>query len=102
MVKMTSGTFDLKSQVVRPAVDEEDIVEMQRYYRIRKCNSNFSRTFVTVRRYLKKNVEPYYLVIYKLQSEDKTLLCHATEMPVIHTKDHILKKVSYLKIKWMN
>ena len=43
---------------------------MQRYYRISKCNPSFSRTFVTVRRYLKKDIEPYYLVIYKWQGEE--------------------------------
>ena len=43
---------------------------MQRYYRISKCNSSFSRAFVTVRRYLKNDVEPYYLVVYKWQGEE--------------------------------
>ena len=43
---------------------------MQRYYRISKCNSSFSSTFVTVRRYLKKDVEPYYLVVCKWQGEE--------------------------------
>ena len=100
MVKMTSGTFYLKSQAVRQAVDEEDIAEMQRHYRISKCNPNFSKTFVTVRRYLKKNVEPYYLVIYKLQGEESQNFVMPRHR--IHTKDHIIKKISYLKTKWMN
>ena len=62
--------FKESEDYVRRAVDEEDIVEMQRYYRISKCNPSFPRTFVTVRRYLENGVEPYYLVIYKWQGEE--------------------------------
>ena len=62
--------FKESKHYVRQALDKEDIIEMQRYYRISKCNPSFSRTFVTIRRYLKKDVEPYYLVIYKWQGEE--------------------------------
>ena len=61
--------FKESKDYVRQAVDEEDIIEMQRCYRISKCNPSFSRKFVTVRRYLKKDVEPYYLEVYKWQDE---------------------------------
>ena len=59
---------------VRHPVNEEDIVEMQRHYRISKCNTSFSRTFVTDRGCLKKDVEPYYHVIYKSPSTACCLL----------------------------
>ena len=62
--------FKESKDYVRQAVDEEDIVEMQRYYRISKCNPSFPSTFVTVRRYLENDAEPYYLVIYKWQGEE--------------------------------
>ena len=62
--------FKESKDYVRQAVDEEDIAEMQIYNRTSKCNPSFSRTFVTIRRYLKKDVEPYYLVIYKWQGEE--------------------------------
>ena len=50
---------------VKEFVSEKDIVELTRYYRVCKHNKSFSRTFGTVRKYLKKDVEPFHLVIYK-------------------------------------
>ena len=46
-------------------VSEKHIVELSRYYRVSKHKKSFSRTFATVRKYLKKKVEPFYLVLYK-------------------------------------
>ena len=46
-------------------ISEKDIVELTRYYCVSKHNKSFSRTFATVQKYLKKNVEPFYLVLYK-------------------------------------
>ena len=88
--------FKDSKDYVRQAVNEEDIVEMQRYHWVSKYNPSFSRTFVTVLRYLKKDVKAYYFVIFTL--------CHATEMLVNHTVDHIIEKMiySHLKTKQMN
>ena len=46
-------------------VSEKHIVELSRYYRVSKHKKSFSGTFATVRKYLKKKVEPFYLVLYK-------------------------------------
>ena len=50
---------------VKKFVSEKDIVELTRYYRVSKHSKWFSWTFATVRKYLKKDVEHFYLVIYK-------------------------------------
>ena len=97
-VKMASDPFYFKDSkdYVRQAANEEDIVEMQRYYWASKYNPSFSITFVTFLRYLKKDIKTYYFVIFTL--------CHATEMLVNHTVDHIIEKMiySHLKTKQMN
>ena len=50
---------------MRQSVSEEDVVELTRRYHVSKNNKGFSRTIATVRRYLRKDVEPFYLMIYK-------------------------------------
>ena len=50
---------------VRQSVSEEDVVKLTRRYQVSKNNKGFSRTIGTVRRYLRKVVEPFYLMIYK-------------------------------------
>ena len=50
---------------VRQGVSEEDVVELTRRYHVSKNNKGFSRTITTVvSRYLRKDVEPFYLMIY--------------------------------------
>ena len=50
---------------MRQGVSEEDVAELTRRYHVSKNNKGFSRTIATVRRYLRKDVEPFYLMIYK-------------------------------------
>ena len=43
-------------EYVKEFVSDKDIVELSRYYRVSKHSKSFSRTFATVRKYLKKDV----------------------------------------------
>ena len=75
---------------VKKFVSEKDIIELTRYYRVSKHNKSFSRTFATVRKYRKKDVEPFYLVICKWSGgADKNFILprhgNSSSFQVVHT-----------------
>ena len=61
---------------VRQSVSEEDVVELTRRYHVSKNNKGFLRTIATVRRYLRKVVEPFQLMIYKWTAGSRKALLH--------------------------
>ena len=64
---------------VKEFASKKETVKLTILYRVSKQNKLFSRTFITVQKYLKKEVEPFYLVIYKWSGgadQNFILPCH--------------------------
>ena len=89
---------------VKEFLSKKETVELTKYYRVSKQNKLFSRTFTTVQKYLKKDVETFYLVIYKWSGgadENFILPCHGnsskpSSSSYFKTKPFVVKKVDDL------
>ena len=61
-------------------VEEEDVFELQKYYRWNKTFTQLKRTIYRMKNYLKSDYEPYICVVYSINSDSYSKTVHDREV----------------------